>query len=548
MRNLRRGITFFVVAVFGATLTVPASAAGVTFTTWAGADRYATAASVAYNAFPEGSPTVYVATGQNFPDALAAAPAAVADRAPILLVAQGSVPEATSTAIRNMGPTEIVVLGGPAAVSEPVLAELRGIAPVTVVAGEDRFATAAAVSKRSFGTGGVVHVAAGDTFADALVGGAAAGVKAGPQLLVTPDGVPAATRDELRRLQPSEVVVVGKVTASAAVRDQLAEATSAPVTLVGGADPYATSAAMADRLFPDTAPGMVVATGRDYPDGLTGGALAGLRGQPLLLTPTIAPPPSVLDAAWRLEPSFVVFVGGPAAIAEETVGLVVAWSALGPDPARNPAQGDGEEAADGSWRLLVERNGGTGGSGTPVRFNPCREIGWVLNPANAPAHALDDVTAAISRLASATGITFKYEGTTAEAPSLSRKGYQPERYGERWAPILIAWAPDAGYPQSPGPAAVGIPITAGAPDRNQFIIVSGTLIMNSTQSTPMRAGYLNLLMHELGHIAGLDHPQDMHTIMQAPGLQPNGVWQGGDLRGLNTVGREAGCFTDPPPA
>ena len=78
----------------------PASAAGTFgFTRVAGANRFATAALLANAAFPTGAPTAVIATGANFPDALAADYLAGQDKAPILLVNPGGpVPPETLTA------------------------------------------------------------------------------------------------------------------------------------------------------------------------------------------------------------------------------------------------------------------------------------------------------------------------------------------------------------------------------------------------------------------------------------------------------------------
>jgi hypothetical protein len=62
------------------------------------------------------------------------------------------------------------------------------------IAGVDRYATAAAVSASAFSPGvAVAYVATGTSFPDALAGGAAAGLRDAPVLLVARDEVPAAT-------------------------------------------------------------------------------------------------------------------------------------------------------------------------------------------------------------------------------------------------------------------------------------------------------------------------------------------------------------------
>jgi len=82
----------------------------------AGSDRYATAAAIVQAGFASAD-TVYVATGSNFPDALAGVPAAAGDAAPILLVQQNSIPAATATQLARLRPKTIKILGGEVVVS-----------------------------------------------------------------------------------------------------------------------------------------------------------------------------------------------------------------------------------------------------------------------------------------------------------------------------------------------------------------------------------------------------------------------------------------------
>ena len=83
-------------------------------------------------------------------------------------------------------------------------------AGVDRAAGADRYSTAAAVSAGAFSPGvPVAYIAVGDNFPDALGAGAAAGALGGPVLLTQSNAIPTATRNELIRLQPQSIVVVG---------------------------------------------------------------------------------------------------------------------------------------------------------------------------------------------------------------------------------------------------------------------------------------------------------------------------------------------------
>jgi putative cell wall-binding protein/beta-lactamase superfamily II metal-dependent hydrolase len=168
----------------------------------AGANRYSTGALVSEHAFPTGANTAYVATGSNFPDALAGGPAAVGAKGPMLLVEQNNIPSSVGTELARLGLSSIKVLGGTAAVSGSVAAELTAYAAtVTRLSGANRYATAVAVSKNTFAPGvETIFVATGQNFPDALAGGPVAGILGGPILLVEKDSIPADTEGEIERL------------------------------------------------------------------------------------------------------------------------------------------------------------------------------------------------------------------------------------------------------------------------------------------------------------------------------------------------------------
>ncbi|NNF65089.1 MAG: hypothetical protein HKN07_12650, partial [Acidimicrobiia bacterium] len=249
-----------------------------------GADRYATAAEIASATFA-GPTTVYVATGTDFPDALAAGPAAAATNSPVLLVNSTYVPSATSAALASIDPDRIVVLGGEAAVSKSVETSLAASgAVVTRIAGSDRNSTAALISAHAFPDGAdVAFVVDGGDFPDALAAGASAANRNGPVLLTNTDTVPAATLAELERLDVSEIVIVGGTAAVSATVATVLKSV-APVTRIAGSDRYATAAAASAFSFPPGADTIYVATGEDYPDALAGTAAAGANGGPVLLT------------------------------------------------------------------------------------------------------------------------------------------------------------------------------------------------------------------------------------------------------------------------
>jgi len=182
-RVLPSGATVY---ILGGTSAVPISVAtqltglGYAVVRYSGADRYATAVAVAVAL---GNPsTVLLATGTNFPDALAAGPAAAHLHGAILLTSGSTLPAETSAYLA--GAHSIYAIGGPAATAAP---------SAQAVVGADRFATAAAVATKFFPSSAGAGVATGTGFPDALAGGAQLALRGAPLLLSSQTGLPPST-------------------------------------------------------------------------------------------------------------------------------------------------------------------------------------------------------------------------------------------------------------------------------------------------------------------------------------------------------------------
>jgi putative cell wall-binding protein len=332
----------FVLAVGSAVVQAPTpiAAAGMSVQRFGGADRYATAALVSANHFAPGVAVAYVATGANFPDALAGGPAAARAGGPILLVARGQIPPATKAELTRLRPGRIIVLGGTAGVSDGVLAALGAYQTgggVSRIGGADRYATAAAVSRATFAPGvATAYVATGLTFPDALVGGAAAARAGSPVLLTKAGGLPGSTERELRRLAPGRIVVLG---GTSAVSDGVVArlrtlATSGKVIRLAGADRYATAVAVSAASFPAGVPALFVATGQAFPDALVAVPAAAKTGAAVLLVPGSSVPGTIRREAARLDPGALRLLGGLAVMNERvTFDLRVALGDLAPLPA-----------------------------------------------------------------------------------------------------------------------------------------------------------------------------------------------------------------------
>lgn len=178
----------------------------------AGSDRYGTSAAVSRLAYPGGAPVVYLATGTNFPDALAAGPAAAHDGGPVLLTDPLALSPATAAELTRLAPTRVVIAGSTGAVSAAVESAVHALVPSAAIdrrGGADRYATAALLAGSFVARVASVYVATGLDFPDALSAGAAAGAQDGPLLLTTTTLLPGVSTSTIVALSPSHAVIAG---------------------------------------------------------------------------------------------------------------------------------------------------------------------------------------------------------------------------------------------------------------------------------------------------------------------------------------------------
>ncbi|MCR8670929.1 ExeM/NucH family extracellular endonuclease [Agrococcus sp. HG114] len=173
----------------------------------------------------------------------------------------------------------VIGLAWEAVVPEPAVVE--------DYAGTDRYESNVAVSRALFAPGTDVIIASGAVFADALTAGPAA-ASAGASLLLSPQAaLLPVTLDELERLQPGTVTIVGGTpSVSTAVVDQvMAAVPGAEVSRIAGSDRFETAALIADRYF-GTAEHAFIASGEHFADAVSASGVAAAMGEsPVLLTP-----------------------------------------------------------------------------------------------------------------------------------------------------------------------------------------------------------------------------------------------------------------------
>jgi hypothetical protein len=266
-------------------------------------------------------------------------------------------------------------------------------------------------------------------------------------------------------------------------------------------------------------------------------------------------PSDASDPAAGARPGAVAAVVGAAALLGAIV-VVAALATLGvlPPPA-TPGGTEGDVAievgpgASGDGFAVWERNE----DGTPVRWDPCSPIELVVSPEAMPDGGMDDLEEAVDRLVAVTDLDLRITGTTDERPRADRPPYQPDRYGHRWAPVLVAWtAPHEGGIRLRGTdRGVALPIAVGpAGDRTY---VTAQVAFNADRTDLERGfddrarSWGSTVLHELIHVLGLDHVDDPTQLMDVhPGAGPVELGEG-DRAGLAAVGAAPGCRPPPPP-
>ena len=292
-----------------------------------GDDRFGTANKISAEGWDKAD-TVVIAAGANYPDALAGAVLAKKLGGPILLAKANSLDDATMKEIERLGAKDAVILGGSAAVGDGVDSALkaRGV-NVTRVSGANRNDTAALIAYSVAGAKDAQMAAGGgkaDTvilvsnanYADALSVSPAAALRAEPILYLNKDGsVPAETKAAIEKLGAKNAYIIGGPAAIGTKAETELEKLGVKSARVYGADRCETAIKVYDTFKADfKSKGACIATGKNFPDALAGGAFAANRDMPVFLVGDSVTPE--LRARTKDADRLYIF-GGTAAVSAE---------------------------------------------------------------------------------------------------------------------------------------------------------------------------------------------------------------------------------------
>lgn len=264
----------------------------------AGEDRYETAVEIAKQGWTK-SNYVILAYGENFPDALAAAPLAGKLDCPILLVPDTS-NSRYSEILRNLidrieklKAKDIIILGSvdviPASV-EKYIEDQTGIGvnvgKIERIEGVSRYDTAAAIANQlDPPQNSTAIITTGEKYPDALSAGSLAAKEKMPILLAGSQSVPSYVWNTLGKLNIKNIIILGSTDVMGASIEDALKNNGYTVKRLQGPDRYGTARAIAEHSINNglSKNYLFVTTGENFPDGLCGGPFAAKQNAPILL-------------------------------------------------------------------------------------------------------------------------------------------------------------------------------------------------------------------------------------------------------------------------
>lgn len=257
-----------------------------------GLSRIETAGKIAEELYSGTVGSVVLATGSDFPDALAGSVLASQFNAPILLTGTSSVDTApTIDYIKNHLDKSgtIYVLGGQGVINNSLIDNLNslGYSHIERLGGSNRFDTCSLINnKLNSAKGTPIILATGNDYPDALSISSIADANSFPIVLTNKDSLPSEVTTLIQNIKPSLIYVVG---GTGAISDNvlsqvkaLTGLTDSNMVRISGSDRYETSLNIAKH-FNFTGNTVTFATGKDFPDALAGSVLAAKLQAPILL-------------------------------------------------------------------------------------------------------------------------------------------------------------------------------------------------------------------------------------------------------------------------
>lgn len=258
-----------------------------------GKNRYETSANISSKFSNSTVQNIIIASGNDFPDALSGSVLSKKLNAPILLMDKTIALSSNSISyikshLANGG--TIYVLGGNTSINDSFLDYFKSLSyNVKRLGGNNRFDTnKRIVNSMNVEKGMPVFLVNGYGFADALSVSSIAASKGYPILMVNKSNLPSEIKDTLKEIQPSKVFIIGgEGSLNNSVVDELFNEVPSldndSIVRIGGSSRYETSLNVC-KYFNLNSDSAVIASGKSFPDALSGSALAEKLNAPIILT------------------------------------------------------------------------------------------------------------------------------------------------------------------------------------------------------------------------------------------------------------------------
>lgn len=321
-RKLLIPILYFLCALFTAFPILPVEAASTSPSTkrLGGLDRYQTAVKISQDSWMQ-SDYVILTSGENFPDAICAAPLAKKYNAPILITEGNKLNSLVVEEIKRLNTKNVIIVGGTGVISLAVEEELKDISvQVNRIGGQDRYETSTKVAEL-IGTGNGAVVASGKNFPDALSVASIAALKQMPILLTTDKTLPDSVKQFIDNNTISRYYVVG---GSGVVSDSIVNCLPNTKRL-GGADRYETNLNIVNEFLKILNFNTVyLASGDNFPDALCGSAAAAKDSAPIILTSSSGFKAHSLIESKKDSVSIFKVLGGTGVMSDSLVKSIIA--------------------------------------------------------------------------------------------------------------------------------------------------------------------------------------------------------------------------------
>ncbi|MDD7794982.1 cell wall-binding repeat-containing protein [Clostridium sp. 'White wine YQ'] len=268
------------------------------------------------------SQNVVLAYAYDFPDALAGVSLAYKLNCPILLTETQSIPKATSDEMNRLGVKNVYILGGIGVISKNVENTLVSSGKKVIrLGGQDRFKTSIEITKNIDNLTHTAVIATANDFPDALAIAPYAAMKNIPILFTEANSFTSDTKNWVINNGIQNVIIPGGIGVVSASTENELKSLGINVQRISGDNRYLTNLNIVKTFASSFSNDVMLATGEDFPDALTGGVLAAKTKRPILLVTKTEIERSVQDYLDE-KPSFnMSILGGTGVIPDDIKSL-----------------------------------------------------------------------------------------------------------------------------------------------------------------------------------------------------------------------------------